>query len=216
MGGEGVRRKSEQAMKPKIHIVSYTHWDREFRWEFEHTRMKLVECLDHLFEIMEADPGFKSFQLDGQVVLLDDYLEIRPEMEETVRRHVAEGRLEIGPWYTLPDCATPHGESIVRNLQFGVKRSLAYGDVLKCGYNVFSFGQIAQLPQLCAHFGIDMIIFYKFMNPARSRYPEFIWKSPDGTEAYASRLGPEARWNYFFAGHVPIVYGRDPWHADWK
>jgi mannosylglycerate hydrolase len=203
-------------MKPNVHIVSYTHWDREFRWEFEHTRMKLVECLDHVFEIMGADPEFRSFHLDGQVVLLDDYLEIRPEMEETVRRHVAEGRLEIGPWYTLPDCATPHGESIVRNLQHGVKRSLGFGNVLKCGYNVFSFGQIAQLPQLCSHFGIDMIIFYKFMNPARSKYPEFLWKSPDGTVAYASRLGPEARWNYFFAGHIPIVYNRDPWHRDWK
>ncbi len=203
-------------MKPNIHIVSYTHWDREFRWEFEHTRMKLVDCIDHLLEIMDERPDYKSFHLDGQVVLLDDYLEIRPEQEGKIRQLVADGKLEIGPWYTLPDCATPHGESIVRNLQYGVKRSLQYGDVLKCGYNVFSFGQIGQLPQLCSHFGIDIIIFYKYMNPARSRHAEFIWESPDGTQAIASRLGPEARWNFTFAGIIPIVYDRDPWHRDWQ
>ncbi|MBN1557644.1 MAG: hypothetical protein JW951_05820, partial [Lentisphaerae bacterium] len=203
-------------MKPTVHIVSYTHWDREFRWEFEQTRMKLVDCVDRLLDIMTSNPDFKSFHMDGQVGLLDDYLEIRPEKEEVIRALVAQGRLEIGPWYTLPDCATLHGESVLRNLQYGVKVSRGYGSVLLCGYNVFSFGQIAQLPQIYSHFGIDTIIFYKSMNPKRSALPEFIWAAPDGTQAYASRLGPEARWNYFFAAHVPIVYDMDPWHRDWR
>jgi mannosylglycerate hydrolase len=203
-------------MKPTVHIVSYTHWDREFRWEFEQTRMKLVECIDHLLDIMRNNPEFKSFHMDGQAGLLDDYLEIRPENESLVRELIAANRLEIGPWYTLPDCATVHGESVIRNLQHGVKVSRRYGAVPACGYNVFSFGQIAQLPQIYSHFGIDMIIFYKSMNPKRSALPEFIWEAPDGTRAYASRLGPEARWNFYFAGMVPIVYDLDPWHRDWR
>lgn len=203
-------------MKPNVHIVSYTHWDREFRWEFEHTRAKLVDCLDHLLEIMTENPEYGPFLLDGQIDLLDDYLEIRPEQESTVRQLIADGKLEIGPWYSLPDCATLHGESVLRNLQYGVKTSQRYGSVMRCGYNVFSFGQIAQLPQIYKHFGIDVIIFYKYMDPSRSRYPEFIWEAPDGTQAFASRLGREARWNFFFAGHIPIVYDRDPWHRDWR
>ena len=203
-------------MKPNIHIVSYTHWDREFRWEFEHTRVKLVDCLDHLLEIMDEKPEYGPFLLDGQIGLLEDYLEIRPEREPTMRQLIAEGRLEIGPWYSLPDCATLHGESVVRNLQYGVKTAERYGGVSRYGYNVFSFGQIAQLPQIYKHFGIDIIIFYKYMHPSRSRYPEFVWEAPDGTQAFASRLGREARWNFFFAGHIPIVYDRDPWHRDWR
>ena len=200
----------------KVHVVSYTHWDREFRWEFERTRMRLVDCLDHLLEIMEKHPEYASFLLDGQATLLDDYLEIRPEKIPAVKKLAAAGRLEIGPWYTLADCAPIMGESVIRNILCGTRKSADYGRVLKCGYNVFSFGQIAQLPQIYANFGIDCIIFYKHMDPKKSKYHEFVWEAPDGTRALASRLGPEARWNYFFAGHIPLAYDKDAWHKDWQ
>ena len=127
-----------------------------------------------------------------------------------------EGRLEIGPWFTLPDCAPIQGESVVRNIQYGVKKSKEFGEPLKCGYNVFSFGQIGQLPQIYADFDIDNIIFYKYMDPKKSKYHEFIWEAPDGTQAIASHLGPEARWNFFFAGHIPIVYDKDAWDKNWQ
>lgn len=202
--------------KRKVHIVTYTHWDREFRWEFERTRMKLVDCFDKLLVIMQEKPGFRSFLVDGQLTMLEDYLEIRPENRERIENLVKAGRMEIGPWYTLADCAPIQGESVVRNLQYGIKRSKEYGDVLKCGYNVFSFGQIGQLPQIYSNFGIDTILFYKHMDPMKSKYHEFIWEAPDGTRALASRLGKEARWNFFFAGHIPIVYDMDAWDKDWQ
>ncbi len=202
--------------KPRIHIVSYTHWDREFRWEFERTRMRLVDCIDHLLDIFEDDPNFASFMMDGQMTLIDDYLEIRPERRDEIVKLVQGGRLEIGPWFTLPDCAPINGESVVRNLAYGMRMASEFGTPLMCGYNVFSFGQIAQLPQIYADFGIDTIIFYKYMDPKRTKYPEFFWEAPDGTRAFASRLGREARWNFFFAGHIPIVYDRDQWHKDWQ
>ena len=46
-------------MKKRVHIVSYTHWYREFRWQFELTRMKLVDCFDSLFKIMKEQPDFE-------------------------------------------------------------------------------------------------------------------------------------------------------------
>lgn len=202
--------------KRKVHIVTYTHWDREFRWEFERTRMKLVDCLDHLLDIMKEKPDYKFFLMDGQFALIEDYLEIRPEKKDEIVDLVKSGRLEIGPWYTLPDCAPIQGESVVRNILYGMKKSMEYGGVMKCGYNVFSFGQIGQLPQIYANLGIDTILFYKYMDPKKSKYHEFIWEAPDGTRALASRLGKEARWNFFFAGHIPIVYDMDAWHKDWQ
>lgn len=202
--------------KRKVHIVTYTHWDREFRWEFERTRMRLVDCIDNLLEIMENKREYRSFLMDGQLVLIEDYLEIRPENRQRIIDLVKEGRLEIGPWYTLADCSPIQGESIIRNLMHGMRKSKEYGSVLKCGYNVFSFGQIAQMPQIYASFGIDTIFFYKYINPKKAKYHEFIWEAPDGTRALASRLGREARWNFFFAGHIPIVYARDAWHKDWQ
>lgn len=202
--------------KRKIHFVTYTHWDREFRWEFERTRMRLVDCIDHLLEIMKEKPEYRSFLFDGQLTLIEDYLEIRPEKKEEIVALAKAGRLELGPWFTLADCAPIQGESVVRNILYGMRKSMEYGDVLKCGYNVFSFGQIGQLPQIYANFGIDTILFYKYMDPSKSKYHEFIWESPDGTKALASRLGKEARWNFFFAGHIPIVYDKDAWDKNWQ
>ncbi|MBA4368570.1 MAG: hypothetical protein C0403_13140 [Desulfobacterium sp.] len=202
--------------KTKIHIVSYTHWDREFRFDFETTRRWLVRLWDNLLDIMRQKPDFRYFMPDGQFILVEDYLEIRPEREQEIRDLVKAGRLQIGPWYTLSDSSSVNGESLIRNLMTGFKKCENFGTVMKVGYNVFSFGQISQLPQLYAGFGIDTIIFYKHMDRKRSRFDEFIWKGPDGTEALATRLGREARWNYFFAGHIPIVYNRDPWHKDWQ
>lgn len=202
--------------KRKVHIATYTHWDREFRWEFERTRMRLVDCIDHLLDIMREKPEYRSFLFDGQLTLIEDYLEIRPEKKDEIMELVKAGRVEIGPWYTLADCAPIQGESVVRNILYGVRKSKEYGDVLKCGYNVFSFGQIGQLPQIYANFGIDTILFYKYMDPKKSKYHEFLWEAPDGTRALASRLGKEARWNFFFAGHIPIVYNKDAWDKDWQ
>lgn len=200
----------------KVHIVSYTHWDREFRFDFETTRRWLVRLWDNLLDIMVTKPDFKYFMPDGQFILVEDYLEIRPERENQIRDLVKAGRLQIGPWYTLPDSSSINGEALIRNLMTGIKKSKDFGSVMKIGYNVFSFGQISQLPQLYDGFGIDTILFYKHMDRRRSRFDEFIWQGPDGTKALASRLGREARWNYFFAGHIPIVYDRDPWHKDWQ
>jgi mannosylglycerate hydrolase len=202
--------------KNKIYIVTYTHWDREFRFDFETTRMWLVRLWDNLIEIFNTDKKFKHFMADGQFVLIDDYLEVRPENEEALRSLAKEGKLQLGPWYTLPDSSSVNGEALIRNLMTGIGKSREFGSCMELGYSVFSFGQISQLPQIYSGFGIDKIIFYKHMNRNRSKYDEFIWESPDGTKALASRLGSEARWNYFFAGHIPIVYSRDPWHKDWR
>ncbi len=202
--------------KKTVHIVPYTHWDREYQWEFERTRMRLVDCIDHLLDLMEEEPEFKSFLLDGQFSLIEDYLEIRPERKDALVQLVKEGRLEIGPWYTLPDCVPVHCETVVRNLMYGFRKSEDFGGAMRVGYSVYSFGQIAQMPQIYAHFGIDTVLFHKNVDPSRTKYHEFIWEAPDGTRALATRLGPLARWNFFYEGHIPIVYDREPEHTDWQ
>ena len=63
----------------QIKVVSNTHWDREFRRSFEKTRRRLLTMLDTVLDILEKDPEFHSFTLDGHSILLEDYLEMRPE-----------------------------------------------------------------------------------------------------------------------------------------
>ncbi len=86
--------------------------------------------------------------LDGQMAVVDDYLEVRPEAEERLRVLAAAGRVSMGPWYILMDEFLASGETIVRNLQMGIERGAAFGGVMELGYLPDMFGHIAQMPQI--------------------------------------------------------------------
>ncbi len=68
-----------------VHVVPHTHWDREWYRPFQSFRMQLVELVDQVLEMLAADPRF-SFTLDGQLATVDDYLAVRPEAEDRIRR----------------------------------------------------------------------------------------------------------------------------------
>jgi len=99
-----------------LHVVSHTHWDREWYRTFQQFRLKLVHLVDGLLDLLEKDPQFKHFMLDGQTIVLDDYLHMRPEKEDAIRQHVQTGRLVIGPWHVLPDMFLVGPEAHIRNL----------------------------------------------------------------------------------------------------
>ena len=56
-----------------IHLVPHTHWDREWYRPFQSFRMQLVDLVDRVMEMLEADSAF-AFTLDGQLATIDDYL----------------------------------------------------------------------------------------------------------------------------------------------
>src|ERR1700722_15795431 len=114
-------------MSRRVAIVPHTHWDREWYEPYQSFRMRLVEMLDKLIPILEHDPSYARFLLDGQMAVVDDYLEIRPEAEGPIRDLAATGRLSMGPWYILMDEFLVSAETIVRDLQMGFKRGAAFG-----------------------------------------------------------------------------------------
>ena len=87
----------------KIYVLSNTHWDREWLYNFQETRLLLVDMMDRLLEVFENEPAYQSFLFDSQTVPLEDYLELRPEKKEQLKNQVLNGRLLIGPWYTAPE-----------------------------------------------------------------------------------------------------------------
>lgn len=193
----------------KVHVVSNTHWDREHRHGFQETRFMLVETVDRLIEILENDPEFKTFTFDGQSVWIEDYLAVRPQMRGRLKALIEAGRIQIGPWYSLPDHFSCHPEALVRNLLIGHRLCGEMGGVTKFGYSIFSFSQISQLPQIYSGFGIDSLIFYKLYPTETLEKSEFWWASPDGTQALCSRLGPLARANFYFSFTIPAILGGD-------
>lgn len=192
--------------KIQCHFISNTHWDREWRYSAQRTRHMLVYLVDMLLDIFEKEPRFSHFHMDSQTVPLLDYLEVRPEKEAVLRKHVTEGRLAVGPWFCLPDEFMVGGESLIRNLQLGHKIAAKFGQVSKTGYSPFSWGQISQMPQIYKGFGIDMISFYRGINTLVSPKSEFVWEGPDGTRIYASRMSIRPRYNVWYVIQRPVFW----------
>ncbi len=190
--------------KPRVmHLVINTHWDREWRWSFGETQMRLVEAMDLLLDTMEKDPRFRSFLADSQAAIVDDYLEKRPENRERVRALVRAGRLFAGPWYTLPALFLVSGESVVRNLLLGHRLAAGAGGVMKAAYNVFSWGQISQLPQIYRQFGMDTVMFYRGLDQSRMERFEYHWEGPDGSRLLGIGFGRANRLNFWSMVYQP-------------
>jgi mannosylglycerate hydrolase len=168
-------------------VVSHTHWDREWYRPFEEFRVRLVRMLDNLLDLLDRDPEYRYFVLDGQTIVLDDYLEVRPERRPDVQRLVHAGRLLIGPHYMLPDEFLIGGESWVRNLQIGIRSAREFGPVMMAGYSPDAFGHIAHLPAILRGFGIDAVVLWRGVG-REATTSEFLWRAPDGSEVLVLHL----------------------------
>lgn len=179
-------------MKTTVHIISHSHWDREWYMAFEQHRIKLVELIDQAMELFEKDSAFRSFHLDGQTIVMDDYLEIRPQNRERLKKHISEGRFSAGPWYILQDEFLTSGEANVRNLLVGRKEASEYGEICPVGYFPDAFGNAGQMPQLLKQAGMKAVVFGRGVKPVgfnnegkggeyESVYSEMMWESPDGS-----------------------------------
>ena len=205
-----------KARKKRIaHIVSHTHWDREWRYPIWETRLMLMDFMDELIRVLESG-AYPGFLMDGQVSPVYDYLEVRPEMTARVKALVQSGKLQVGPWWILPDEYPIDGESFVRNLLWGQRRSAALGKVFNVGYTSFGWGQTAQLPQIYAGFGIDTAMIGKRVAHQRAPQCEFVWRGPDGTELLATRFGALGRQNFYFKVHLSALFGVDHEGPDWS
>jgi len=169
----------------KVHLVTHTHWDREWYRTFQEFRIFLVYLLDDLLDYLEKEPAYKSFMLDGQTVQLEDYLEVRPENFNRLREQVQAGRLVIGPMYIQPDEYIPSGESLIRNFLIAKHIGDRFGPLMPVGYFPDSFGQASQIPQILRGFGIKTVVFWRGVCDEDSEKTEFWWESRDGSSVLA-------------------------------
>jgi len=189
-----------------FHLISNTHWDREWRFPFQRNRQMLVDMIDAVLDILEKEPEYRAFHLDSQSIVLKDYLEIKPQNRERIIKLTRENRLLHGPWYILPEEFQVGGENLIRNLLFGHKVSRQLGGVSKIGYSPFSWGQISQLPQIYKQFNIDLIMFYRGVNSIDSPKAEFLWEGADGTRMITSRFSTMPRYNFYFYIYRPVIH----------
>ncbi len=163
----------------KIHIVSHTHWDREWYRPFSYFHVKLSYFFDQLFRTLEED-SYKHFMLDGQMVMIEDYLILHPQNKQKIIDLVNQGKLVIGPWYSQPDEFAPDGESLIRNLLIGTSMSTEYGRYMPIGYLPDSFGHTGQLPHILKGANIQSACVMRGVPTHKLDKNEFLWKGTNG------------------------------------
>ncbi|MDH6026976.1 mannosylglycerate hydrolase [Vibrio splendidus] len=173
----------------RVHITPHMHWDREWYFTTEESRILLVNNMEEIMNRLESDPEYKYYVLDGQTAVLEDYFAIKPENTERVKALVEAGKLIIGPWYSQTDTMQVSGESIVRNMMYGIRDCMKFGDAMKIGYLPDSFSMSSQLPMIYNGFDIVRAMFWRGCSERHgTNKTEFLWQSNDGSEVTAQVL----------------------------
>ena len=147
-------------MKKKVIAYLHTHWDREWYREFEVFRLRLLRVFDNVLDMLEADK-IPCFYFDGQTAALLDYLELRPEKEQLVRKFIAEKKLFIGPFYCLVDEFLTDRTCFEKNLEIGLKISKDFGCEDFIGYFADTFGHSKNVPVILKEYGIDKAMVWR-------------------------------------------------------
>lgn len=168
-------------MKKTLHLVFQTHWDREWYFNFERYRYRLMHVVERAMAALE-NHEIEYFILDGQTLPLEDYLEVcEPNNKERILKLIQSGQMIIGPWYIAMDEFLVHGESIIRNLEIGRDMAKKYGTSQQVGYLPDTFGHIGQMPQILNDFSIDNAIMWRGIDLNQS---EFIWCGVDDSKLF--------------------------------
>ncbi|MGB7803344.1 glycoside hydrolase family 38 C-terminal domain-containing protein [Buttiauxella sp.] len=182
-----------------IHLVQHTHWDREWYFTENDSKAVLYYFMDDLLQRLEEDKSLGPFVLDGQTVVIEDFLNVAPHQELRLRQLIEQGRIVIGPWYTQSDFLVVGAESITRNLLLGHTDCQRYGGTMPIGYVPDSFGQSAQLPMFLRQFAIDYAVIWRGWSEHNVVHSEFSWQSADGSKVITAVLP----WGYGCAKWLP-------------
>ena len=156
-------------MKKKVYAYIHTHWDREWYRELEEFKIRLVEVFDDVLNKLSSNE-LETFYFDGQTAALEDYLAIKPEKEALVREFINSKRLFIGPYYCSTDSFLVDSESLIKNLQIGIKYSKDFGCSDYIAYHADTFGHSAYIPQIIKYFDIEHAIFWRGLGELESEF----------------------------------------------
>ena len=186
-------------MKRKVHVVPHSHWDREWYFTTSRSKVYLMKDLKDVLDTLESNPDFKYFMVDAQGSLLDDYIKWMPQDKDRITKLVKEKKLVIGPWYTQTDQLVISGESIVRNMYYGMKRCKTFGGYMNVGYVPDSFGQSGNMPQIYKEFGIEDTLFWRGVSDDMVNHTDYNWRGDDGSVVFTTQIP----FGYYIGGNIP-------------
>jgi alpha-mannosidase len=193
-----------EGQRETVWVLTHTHWDREWYLPAGRFRQRLVALID---EVLDGDTSESPFLLDGQAVVLDDYIDVRPERAAELARALQRGRIEAGPWYVLADELIPSGEALVRNLLAGRRTLRRFGaEPPPVLYSPDAFGHPAALPLIARGFGFELTIVWRGFGGSRWPAGDTVrWRADDGSEVMLFHLPPDG---YEFGSSLPVDSGQ--------
>ena len=180
---DGISKIPKQS-RVTVYLAAQTHIDAAWLWRLEHTREKTARSFTTALRLMELYPELTFFQTQPQLYeyLKDDY----PDVYERIRASADEGRWETdGAMWLEADCNIPSGESLVRQILFGVRFfEKEFGRKCACLWLPDVFGYSWALPQILKKSGIDVFMTTKMGWNSYNRFPHdtFLWRGLDGSE----------------------------------
>lgn len=183
-----------------VHIINHTHWDREWFLTSVYTSQWIPRLIDKLTQLARQNPDF-HYLFDGQTLVIEDLLRLDAAYEANVQTLIQNGNLTIGPYYCQPDWQLAGGETLIRNLWWGIKDVQAFNGRVGSGWLVDTFGHISQAPQIHQLFGIETVFVWRGVP---QMVPFFNWKGADGQTLFAVDLFGGYR-NLYGVTHVPEV-----------
>lgn len=189
-------------MKKKAYTFHHTHWDAEWYFTEQHSQIQFVYHMNELFEAL--DKGLiDNYHMDGKSSCMEDYFETCPQDKEKFNKYVKEGKIVVGPLYEQLSSFIAPGESVIKNLQIGMRLADEYGGTSKVAYIPDSFGQIQDFPKIFNGVGIKDFVFRRGMGDVHELKNDFLWKSNDDSEILTTVLQA----GYSFAG-LAFLKGR--------
>ncbi|ELE9237248.1 alpha-mannosidase [Enterobacter kobei] len=173
----------------QIHVIAHTHWDQEWYFTRQDSMVLASYNFADVINTLEQDPAYACYHLDGQMAVVEDFLAINPDYRARLEKLVREKRIFVGPWYTQTDTYNVHGESIIRNLKYGIFAARTLGHAMQVGYLPDTFGHNAQMPTILQGCNIDNIVFWRGIDHDRqAKRSQFIWRAPSGASVIACAM----------------------------
>jgi len=181
--------KQELAAIPKqsavtVRCIGHTHIDVAWLWTLKHTREKAARSFSTVLRLMEQFPEYVFMATQPQ--LYDDLERDYPQLIGQIEERIAEGRWEAkGAMWLESDCNVPSGESLVRQLLYGMRFfEQKYGSYCEYLWLPDVFGYSWALPQILKKASLRYFMTTKISWSIYNRFPHdtFYWRGIDGTD----------------------------------
>ncbi|MBQ1223985.1 MAG: alpha-mannosidase [Oscillospiraceae bacterium] len=171
-----------------ISLIGHTHIDVAWLWQLKDTVRKCGHSFTNMLRLMDEFPEF-TFSC-SQLQLMDYTKQYYPAVFEQIKERVKEGRWEsVGPMWVESDCNVVSGESLVRQLIYGINfAEKEFGTHSNVAWLPDTFGFQPNMPQILKKSGTDYFYSYKLHWQHQNRFPYgmFRWEGLDGSEIVSS------------------------------